>query len=96
MTDIIRTYAPDTDAYKRLELAGFILHVLSPNGTIYKVEDVYFDLGQNWMWTTLIAYHPNGSEWQAFCPRDYEKILLTNDMVKTCREIVDDKYWYDP
>ena len=41
-----------------------------------QVEDVYFDYGQNWKYTTLITHNYDESDsWQSLCPRDYETIL---------------------
>ena len=49
MAELIRTYAPDTDEYKKLMTASTILTAVSPKGITYTVEDTYFDFGQNWM-----------------------------------------------
>ena len=40
----------------------------------YKVgiQNVYFDVGQNWMWTTIIDTTVGG---QVLCPRDWVEIL---------------------
>lgn len=96
MTELIRTYAPNSDEVVKLKLACYELEQLSPYSTRYTVEDVYFDLGQQWMWTTIIAHHLSAREWQALSPRDHERILLSTDIRSTCEEIVADKYWYDP
>lgn len=39
--------------YKNLEAVAKMLEAVSPNEAEYVVEDVYFDCGQNWMWTTI-------------------------------------------
>ncbi len=96
MTELIRTYSANTEEVKRLKLACYELEQISPYSTRYTVEDVYFDLGQDWMWTTIIAHHLSGGTWQALCPRDFERILLSDDIRKTCEEITSDKWWYDP
>lgn len=93
--EIIRTYAPDTDEYKRLTTAATILTAVSPKGITYTVEDTYFDYGQRWMWTTIIAKRPDSVEYQALCPRDYENILLTDDMLTTLSAVRADKWWSD-
>ena len=95
--DIIRTYSPDTDAYKRLTTAATVLTAVSPKGITYTVEDTYFDYGQDWMWTTLIANDPASvfGSYQALCPRDYELILTTDDMLTTLTAIRSDKWWGD-
>lgn len=93
--ELIRIYEPDSEGLKKLKLACYELEQLSPHGTRYTVEDIYFDLGANWMYSGIVA-HQNGRDWQAVNPRDYERILLTDDIPTTCRQIVADKYWYDP
>lgn len=97
MTELIRTYSPDAVEHEKLMTAATILTAISPKGITYTVEDTYFDYGQGWEWTTLIAHDPGSSfgEYQALCPRDYEKILLTNDMLTTLSEIRADKWWSD-
>ena len=46
-----------------------------------KVEEIYFDFGQNWMYTALVTYDYDGkSSWQTVGPRDYEIIInCTNE-----------------
>ena len=95
--EIIRTYTPDTDEFARLTTAARVLTAVSPKHITYTVEDTYFDYGQRWMWTTIIAHDNTSSfgSYQALCPRDYEKILLTDDMLMTLSEIRADKWWSD-
>ena len=97
MATIIREYKPDDREYKALEKASAILTAVSAKGITYKVENTYFDYGQNWRWTTIIAYDPNAwcKTYQALCPRDYEKILYSTDMLKTIQEIREDEYFTD-
>ena len=97
MAEFIRTYSPDTDEYKKLMTAATILTAVSPKGITYTVEETYFDYGQDWMWTTIIANDPSSTfgSYQALCPRDYENILLTDDMLTTLTAIRADKWWSD-
>ena len=90
-----RTFEPDSPEVEKLRSACKELARLSPYGTTYTVETIYFDYGQNWWWTTIVAYHRNGSSWQ-INSADWEKILLSEDIRATCAEIVSGKYWYDP
>lgn len=96
MVELIRVYAPNSDEMVKLKLACYELGRLSKHGTTYTVEDIYFDLGQNWMYSAIVANSRSGQSWQALCPRDYERVLLSNNMAETCSDIVSDKYWYDP
>ncbi len=40
---------------ENLIMAANMAMMLSPNGWTYKVDNTYFDYGQNWEWTTLIV-----------------------------------------
>ena len=88
MTEMIRVYAPNSDEMVKLKLACYELEQLNPNGTRYTVEDIYFDFGQDWMYSGIVAHRRDGASWQAVCPRDYERILLSHDIRKTCEDIM--------
>ena len=94
--EILRKYAPDTEERAKLTQACTELKKLSRKGTTYTLEDIYYDVGLNWWYTAIVAHRPNGQSWHAVCPRDYERIILTDDVPKTCAEIVADRYFYDP
>ena len=94
--EIIRKYAPDTEEHARLTLACSELERLSTKGTTYTVEDIYFDVGLNWWYTAIIANRPDGRSWQALCPRDWIDVIKSDDVRRTCEQIVKDRYFYDP
>lgn len=94
--EVIRIYAPDSHEQMKLKLACYELEQLTTKGTRYTVEDIYFDLGQNWMYSAIVAHSTDGRSWQALNPRDYERVILSDDIPATCADIVTDKYWYDP
>lgn len=71
---MIRTYGFDEKEYTALKAAADLLTVASPHGTVYTVGDTYFDIGQDWMWTTIIARRTNGTSWQALNPREHSLI----------------------
>ena len=95
--DIIRTYAPDTAEFARLTVAARVLTAVSPKHITYTVEDTYFDYGQGWMWTTIIANDKSSTfgSYQALCPRDYEDILTTDDILATLSAVRAGKWWSD-
>lgn len=93
--DNIKIWNPGTQEYKRLEHAAKILTEASPRKHVYKVGVTYFDFGQNWMWTTIIAYRPDGESYQALYPVQHRKILETGNLIETLAEIIQDKYWSD-
>ena len=100
MSLAIKTFTMDTQPYKNLELAASMLTYLSPNGRTYRVEDTYFDYGQDWKWTTIIGKKGNGvwSEYQALSPREQERLYFATT-IEEVTEAVDDirngKYWSD-
>lgn len=91
----IKIYTPETEEYLRLETAAFLLTKYSRKGITYTVINTYFDFGQDWKWTTLLATRPDGQHYQALCPRDHEKILTYENIFKAIHEIITDKYWTD-
>lgn len=93
--EIIRTYTKDTEEHAKLTQAARYLTEHSPKGIRYTVDNTWFDYGQRWMWTTLIATRPDGIDYQALCPRDFEKILRSGDIPATMEEIRSDKWWMD-
>lgn len=95
--EIIRQYAPNSDEVVRLTVASEELTRQSRKGIKYYVGDTWFDFGQRWMWTTILAHDPdsNCGDYQALCPRDYEKILYSLDIPATVAEIRADKWWRD-
>ena len=85
-----------TGEYKNLETAAVMLELLSPNGAKYKVEEVYFDIGQDWMWTTICRY--GFRECQVLSPRDWSDILLadsSNELGAVVLDIRNGKYFAD-
>lgn len=93
--EIIRVYSEDSTEYKKLEKAARILTAISPKEIYYCVTNVYFDFGQDWLWTTICAVPKKSASYQALCPRDFEKILHSDNLLLTVDEIIHDKYWSD-
>lgn len=93
--ETIRIYSPESTEHRRLTLAAYELTRRSPTGTRYDVGDTYFDLGQGWQWTTIIAHRPDGQHYQALCPRDHAMIITDPDILRSVDTIVSDKYWSD-
>ncbi len=93
--DPIRTFTPDTPEYNRLTRAAKVLTEASPQKFTYKVEETFFDFGQNWMWTTIICYRPDGESYQALYPADQEAILTSDNLIAALAQISQGKYWLD-
>lgn len=91
---MIKTYEHYEKEYTALRCAAAALECASPNGTEYRVEDTYFDFGQDWVWTTIIAYRKDGSSWQALCPRDHD-LIVTCDIdriAEAVKNVIHSKY----
>ena len=87
---------PDTDSHMRLKAVAELLTAVSPNKARYVVEDVYFDYGQRWMWTTICRR--GYRECQVLSPRDWEEILIAEtieDIAKATERVRDDKWFGD-
>lgn len=93
--DTIRTYPKDSIEYVKLALASMWLERFSKKGTRYEVGDTYFDFGQGWRWTTIIATRSTGDTYQALCPRDHERIIRSDDIMATVQGIVSDRLWIE-
>lgn len=82
--------------YKNLKMVAAMLEYESSNNSHYEVEDVYFDYGQDWMWTTITR---RGGKWggvQVLNPRQWEDIILANslgELVEITHEIRHGKYF---
>lgn len=82
----ITTYKPNTEEHSKLSFVCDKLNILANfnrENRFYTVENVYFDFGQNWMWTTIVCEYSNNlkygenfsNSYQILCPNDYSKIL---------------------
>ena len=91
------TIKKGTREYKNLVAVAGMLTALSATGYEYRVEDVYFDFGQNWMWTTITR----DSKWggvQVLSPRDWNGVIFatsTAELAEAVDEIRNDKYFSD-
>lgn len=74
----IKTFKSNTREYKNLECAAAMLTAFNENGDIWTVERIYFDLGQGWMWDTLVCNHPNRTSYQT-CPAAQERVVMASD-----------------
>lgn len=91
-----RTLERNEQAYKNMTAVAKMLEAMSKSGSVYRVEDVYLDYGQNWVWTTICRR--GYSECQVLSPRDWKNIVLANsvkDLADVVEKIRNDKYFND-
>lgn len=81
--NIIKIYKTHTTEYKKLDLLLKALNILKEENNLdvdFYISDVYFDYGQNWMWTTILCKYKDciglNSSYQILNPAQYEKILF--------------------
>ena len=93
----IKTFKLGDPEFENLYKLADILTKKSPNKYIYYVGDTYFDLGQDWMWTTVLC-RGNWSSYQALNPREQEEAILANsdaELEKIADSVLSDKYCPD-
>ena len=71
----IQIFPRDAKEYRLLTAAAELMTAFSPTGVLYYVGQTYFDFGQGWKWTTIIAERKNGDSWQALYPALQNKIV---------------------
>ena len=100
----LKVFAADDAEYIDLQRLARALNAESKH-IKYTVETVYFDRGQNWMYTTLIAHRDNQNQhniratWQAMTPvQQYE--VVVNKRIDAIKNELLEKYshkkWVDP
>ena len=91
--EVITIYNADSKEYKRLEAAGRLIE--AETGCPVIVKDVYFDFGQDWMWTTLVAKPVGRMEFQILCPRDYKKIVAgdIDEYIEAVKTVIREGRW---
>lgn len=91
-----RTLWNDEKAYKNMVAIAKMLEATSKHDAQYIVKDVYLDIGQDWMWTTICRR--GYLECQVLCPRDWKRIVSA-DSIKELAEVAEviktDKYFGD-
>lgn len=87
-----RTFNSESEEYQRLKNVAKALEKQSPNKHTYAVRDVYLDIGQNWMWTTIID---TTADYQILCPRDWFDIVNGANLKEIIDIITSGKYWLD-
>ena len=89
----LRVFKPESEEYTRLQNFADELNNDERFQANYTVEDLYFDYGQNWMWTTIIAHRQNerGGGWQALTPKNQERVVLWNELDEVKQELLNNE-----
>ena len=97
--NVIKIYKTQTIEYKKLDLLLKALNILKEENNLdvdFYISDVYFDYGQNWMWTTIVCKYKDvmdfPSTYQILNPAEYENILLGNEdsFIETYKNLKND------
>lgn len=93
----IKEYPKNSPEYKRLETACALLNCY--NKYTYTVENIYFDAGQDWMWSTIVCHTGSSGvlgSWQVLSPKDHEKIVTAanpEQLGKAVDDVMHDEYF---
>lgn len=76
-----KVYPTDSPEHKRLEeCAKHLTEALKEKGITLSVKKTWFDFGQGWAWTTLIARDGKDKYgWQALSPAEQELLLVVKE-----------------
>ena len=93
-SEVLRIYKPGSPEYKALENFANELNNDERFMANYYVGETYFDYGQNWKITTILAKTPNGSSinstgYQALTPRNQENVINGNNLEEVKNDILE-------
>lgn len=81
----------ESNEFSQLRIACQVLSELTYD-MLFKIEDIYFDAGQDWKWTTIVAYNlKENNQWQCLSPREWEEIIngaTRNQIKETCKNMI--------
>lgn len=91
--EAIKAFEYGTPEFRKLEAAAKVINSFSKSEYIIKVGETYFDFGQDWKWTTLIADNGNGGvlgSYQLLNPKQQEKIVYgtLDEFQQTVAELI--------
>ena len=97
MQNALQQFHTNSYEYNRLHIATLMMNEIIQRtypDRYFSVEDTYFDYGQDWKYTTIIAHNPSAgsvlSSYQALTPKNQEQILFgpLADLPALCEKIV--------
>lgn len=81
----LTTFQKSSKEYQKLTLAATCLNLLTTENKEYVISTTFFDYGQNWIYTTILAINKDEQpdsvlyKYQALTPKD-QKTILTSDI----------------
>lgn len=95
----MRVLERNSKEYKMMEAVAKNLEALSIHNCKYEVKDVYFDCGQDWMWTTICRKGDDClGDTQVLNPMEWQMIITAttmSDIAKVVEEIRNGEYFHD-
>lgn len=85
-SEVLRVWDENSKEYKTLQSFVDKLNQASSN-TEYYLQNLYFDFGQRWKYTAIVA-KKDGQEWQAATPKDLEDILINGNEEEVLNKLV--------
>lgn len=102
MSKYIRVYNKTEIGYQKLNILASYMTELSSDNTLYALENVYYDFGQNWWWTTIVAIRLYDDSYQVLSPKNMEDLQtipldenLFFNIYKLAYEIMNGKFSLD-
>lgn len=88
----------DSPEYRNLEKVAGVLNAISidPSVNFYRVENVFFDAGKGWMWTTVIRYGGEYGGVQVLTPREWAFAIMAEtqtDILNLVKSVVNGKWF---
>ena len=93
MSKNIAVWSKDTIEYKRLELLKSLLNIIIAQEQLdlfLTIKNIYFDRGQDWIWTNLIVHENKSNDsYQLLYPSNHEKTIYgdIDDILEVANEI---------
>lgn len=76
----LKVFPPESIEFQQLQMAALLLNQMCTDRQFH-VEVTYYDFGQHWLYTTLIATDSDSEmTYQALQPKE-QKILITNQPI---------------
>ena len=96
MSKNIAIWNRNSEEYKRLNALKALLEVIIMQNKFpieLSIQNTYFDIGQDWMWTNIIVYKNNSHDsYQLLYPANHEKVIWGDiyDILEVAQEIKDE------